>query len=367
MQEQRIAFIVSQELDLICMQSLIEHLLAHPAHKAEIYFITHVEDDKGALAAIDSIQKHGWSCRPLREMTTAENYFDYIFVSNPYLSDNVYRFLLGKQSKIVYIPYGYALSREDYSCQLHYNNTIHRLAWRIYALGDFFKDMYTRHCVTKGRNVKVIKTTPKFDNALRLSRIRPLEAKARIFLWNIHFNITPKTHGNGMDCTWSAYARYYAAVYKFFQSTPGTWLIIRPHHNLRANLEEPDHFLSGFTRLKNVTLEKSWETDYEKSFTMADALITDLSSMFYDFFVTGKPIVSLTYEKSCQMDLFSENLYRQYSYMLSEPRQLAETLEDLVAGKNRLKEKRIDALQKDKIFITSRPAYEIIAEDLGFL
>lgn len=353
-----VAFILSRMLDLTCLQSLIDECKKNEKITTEIYLLK--DDPQGTVDPFveKKLQESGlaYSIAP---STIPE---EIVFLANPYLGEHFYWLLAGLKKKMVYIPYANSVSAEEYSKKVQYNMAIHNLAWRIYILDDFYTNMYKANCDNfLSESIRVIHTTPKFDQVMR----NPLQEPQKIqsFLWNIHFDAIPDKYHKSR--TWSAFFVYNKAIYNFFKKHSNIHLILRPHFNIYIkNIAEMLHELEKFQELPNAVTENSAMFGYGESLDKADAFITDISSMIIDMATTGKPIIMLTYEKSALCHEFAEKVFSSSVYKISNASEFDDVATNLIVGHDPQFAQRHRALQNDELFVLSRPACEIIMEDI---
>lgn len=355
-----VAFIVTRMLDLTCLQSVIEEFSSHAEVAVTIYLV-----EQQLNGTVDSFVKKKLQESGLKyTVGLASIPEEIVFFANPYLSAELYLALHTCGKKMVYIPYGSSISKEEYSKALQHNLIIHNLAWRIYALDDFYVNVYKENCSNfSSESIKVIHTTPKFDQILRM----PLQKhhKTRSFLWNVHFDVTPNKHNKGRSTTWSAFFSYYKSLYEFFSTHKESNLIIRPHHCIyERNNVELLHELQKFETLPNAVIENAVMFGYGESLDKAHAFITDISSMIIDMAVTGKPIIMLTYENSSLCNEYADKIFSSFVYTVASAAEFENVATGLTLGHDPLFEQRQDTLHREEFFTLSRRASEIIVEDI---
>lgn len=188
---------------------------------------------------------------------------------------------------IAYVPYGTNVGGGNETESYAYDLPVHRLATRIYARSETQRDMFAEFCLTGSGDVRVL-GVPKFDRCRNL----PSQPQAvPTVLWNPHFSVEPGG--------WSTFAFYLDALLSYVQARPDIHLIARPHFRIMRDaeivggeyLELVNRLREAATRLPNVELDQS--ADYLASFSRADAMISDLSSLASEFLTTGKPLLYL--------------------------------------------------------------------------
>lgn len=190
--------------------------------------------------------------------------------------------------RIAYVPYGTNVGGGKDTESYAYNLPVHQLASRIYARSHKQKDMFRDFCASGDSHVQVL-GVPKFD------RMRDLPPKPTtgpvVILWNPHFSIE--------DGGWSTYMSYVDNFLAYAGEHPDVTLIVRPHFRLLRDAplvggalsEKVEHLMAAPARLANIEIDT--KPDHLESFRRADVMVSDLSSLFPEFLVTGKPILYL--------------------------------------------------------------------------
>jgi hypothetical protein len=186
--------------------------------------------------------------------------------------------------RIVYIPYGMTISAASYSETQQHDLWIHNRAWRIVAGSDYHKGLFEKFCSRGGLHVVAL-GNPKWD---LLSEARPVPGKRR-FLWNIHYSLNL---GDGKKwSTWNDYGRQILSV---FRELPDIVLVVRPHPGFFRKLQErglAQEVRELIAATPNAVLDET--PSPVRAITSCAAMLTDGSSMIYDFAVTGKPLLYL--------------------------------------------------------------------------
>ena len=140
--------------------------------------------------------------------------------------------------------------------------------------------------------------------------------------------------------------------------------VFRPHPQAFINWEatgelskeNAEKYKAEYEALENAKIDFSGE--YFSTFFSSDCLVTDISSIVSDYFVTGKPII-YCHKKDCFND-FSRKLSSGF-YWVKNWDELSKTLSMLEKGEDPLKEKR-EQLLKEEYAITSETAGHKIKE-----
>lgn len=285
---------------------------------------------------------------------------DVVFVSNPYLGNIIYDFI-SQKSRIAYVPYGTSICDEPFMLEMQYGRRVHQKAWKIYIINEHYRKFYREYA--GNANAVNIRTIPKFDH------IRKRESERRndvefVFLWNIHFSILSKPSENYFE-TWSAFFAYYQVIYEILMKNDNIRVVARPHPLImNGDGDILMRALSLFRDMDRFHVEISDKADYSGWVSAADGYVTDLSSMFFDLAVTGKPIITLFYRYSRKLNAFADRIFRQMGYVANSGDELAAIMGGLAKGDDPMRKRRLAILRNNNLFDLSRPACEIIAEDI---
>lgn len=197
--------------------------------------------------------------------------------------------------RTAYLPYSPNAAAGHHMEELSYNLGIHQVAWRIYAFSETQRSLFGDHCRTGSAHVRVL-GTPRFDRVGRTRTAVPAEWESalsgrRVFLWNPHFNF-------GKD-GWSTFLDYLEVLAGYVAKRRDVCLLIRPHFRLLRDLASMGQegagileFLMGLSgEHDNIIIDTL--PDYLPSFEASEALISDLSSLVTEYFLTGKPLLYL--------------------------------------------------------------------------
>ena len=91
----------------------------------------------------------------------------------------------------------------------------------------------------------------------------------------------------------------------------------------------------------NMNLDKS--EAYQDTFLTSDILVSDISSMMFEYFVTGKPIVYT--HRIDDFNEFGRKLSEGF-YWVKNSKELKQTLEMLISGNDPLRGKRKDLMKE---------------------
>lgn len=248
------------------------------------------------------VAEHGYETRDGEWLREHLGDIDIVMLDNPY--DNFRpeglrtTDLANAGIRLAYVPYGNNVGAGELILQWQYDLPLHQCAWRVFARSLRQVDMYGRHCAVGNYHVHAA-GLPKLDRSLQSapSEVHPLREQAGdrpVFLWNPHFTV-------GVDARqrWSTFDLYCEALLEYFAAHPEAVLLVRPHFRLFQTLQQMGGRFAGLeTRLKDAVVahENIWlddAADYVTSFQVADAMLSDASSLITEFMPTGKPILYL--------------------------------------------------------------------------
>lgn len=356
-----VAFVISRMLDYVCLESCIQLFSKISMFDVKVYTYNG-RNSAITETIIKSLDKIEYFFGELSLEEIAQTPPDVCILANPYFEDSFYKNISSKGIRIAYVPYGLSISGEDYTEELQYHLPVHKIAWKIYASSDFYAKKYCKGNSAYDSRIINIRTSPKFDHALKIQYKK--NAKTT-FLWNIHYRIFPTQQ---RPFSFSAFTAYYNDIIEFANKYSDTINVcIRPHPGI-FKVDDANYFLQylrAFEGCENISIELGSEAGYDKAFARSDVLITDLSSMMWDYLVTGKPIISLYYPLSAKLNDFAASAFEKYTYQAFTAGDLAQYMTDLSHGVDVLKQERETMLAEGKIFDISIPAAAILAKDMA--
>lgn len=155
------------------------------------------------------------------------------------------------------------------------------------------------------------------------------------------------------DPTWggSSFLKYRELFLQIADDHPEIDILVRPHplmfdHFISIGVmtpEEVDAYHEACEERNNIRLDA--EKEYHATFWNSSVLICDYSSVIIEYFVTGKPIIYLTYNKDIvYTDQMNEML--SCSYIVHSGKELREVLENLALGIDPLAPKRREICER---------------------
>lgn len=274
---------------------------------------------------------------------------DYVFFQTPYslfprpwTIDTISMF-----SRICYLSYGTCLFSGDVEKTVHHIS-LYRYTYFCFmenrVTEKFFKDNFSKEKWFSNKKV-VLTGHPKLDSLIGDNEIygkarkQEIKEDLKYILW------TPRWRTNEGTCHFFDYKNYFI---DFCNNHSEINFVFRPHPLCLQNflktgelsIDELDKMESIYDKKFNMSIDR--EGDYVDTFLSSDILISDVSSMLLEYFVTGKPIIY-----SNRVDVFND-LGKQLSegmYWVNNINELDTTLKMLLSGNDPLKSKRKKIIQ----------------------
>lgn len=298
---------------------------------------------------------------------------DYLFFQVPYNSlrpPQYHSNVVSSYTSLCYVPYAYPLL----------GNTIEE---EVYPR-SFFQDLY---CVfahsQKGKewllkyfndveffdknSVEVV-GSPRFDHLDRykntesnLWKYKGNNRKFRI-IWTPYFSIR-----EGL----SNFFEYTDLFFKYARSNEDVEIMLRPHPLMwsefvstkEMSLEEVEQFKERWTSMHNMSIDESY--DYYDKFFSSDVIVSDISSIFGPYFLTGNPLVYC--RKNDSFNEEGKNLAKGF-YVTCSWKEVESTLNMLKNGEDPLMEKRKKIIENN-FYLPERGAgfkiKEFLKQDLN--
>ena len=139
----------------------------------------------------------------------------------------------------------------------------------------------------------------------------------------------------------STFLQYRDFFLKFADMHTEMDILVRPHPLMFQNFidtglmtdKEVEAFESACVERPNIRLDK--EKEYLATFWRSSILICDYSSMIIEYYITGKPIIYLTYDEHIEYTRQMDDMLRG-CYLVHDETELCRTVEMLLAGKDPL-------------------------------
>lgn len=274
---------------------------------------------------------------------------DYVFFQSPYhLFPPMWSVeRLSTIARVCHIPYGITIFRGKIYDVVHPAKF-----FRFISL--FFKEnslsikLFTDRFMAQGwfdHNKVILSGYPKLDYLNESHEIchniwrHGTNKDIKRILW------TPRWTTSEGACHFFNYKDFFSS---FCKDHPNVEFVFRPHPLCLQNFlktgeltrNDLEHLKAEYENSFNMTLDETG--DYRDTFLTSDILITDISSLMTEYYVTGKPIIYT----HC-VDMFND-LGRQLSegfYWVKSSIDLERTLEMLISGNDPLKKKRTKILK----------------------
>lgn len=224
---------------------------------------------------------------------------DFVFTAHPHA---LQPFVIDEdRCKIVYVPYGMTISGAFHARNQQHNLWVHNRAWRIIAGSEFHKMMFEKFCDRGGSHVVAL-GNPKWDS----TDCAPTPSQKPRFLWNIHYC--------GEDgIKYSTWDELGFQILSIFRALPEVTLVVRPHPAFFRHLHRKGRASAArqaIMQVPNVVLDDS--PTPSAAMKSCTAMLSDGSSMIYDFAVTGKPILYLRSADCERLHEHAFGLVRRY-------------------------------------------------------
>lgn len=274
---------------------------------------------------------------------------DYVFFQTPYpvFPESWSVKQISMIAKICYIPYATCLFAGEVEEGLH-PISFFNFTSIFFKESSFCKEIFVK--IFKNRdwfNEKkvILSGLPKLDYLIDHNELigrvwkRGLQKNIKRILW------TPRWRTSEGTCHFFDYKDYFV---NYSQKHKDIDIVLRPHPLCLQNfLKTNELSASDLERMENeydnslnMAIDKTGE--YIDTFLTSDVLVSDISSMLLEYFVTGKPIIY-----THRVDVFND-FGRQLSkgfYWVKNSAELKETLEMLIAGNDPLREKREELIK----------------------
>lgn len=289
---------------------------------------------------------------------------DYVFYQQPYnaLKYSSYRSnVVSKYAKILYVHYaanfiGGEIFSATYPLDFMKNVSM------LFSADKFDKNMIDNYFIENNITAKTFLTGfPRYDN---LSQYQNIDSNN----WNYNKdrNIkrviwTPRWCTDEGNCHFFDYKN---KLLDYVENNKDIDFIFRPHPqaflewNATGELpeKEANAYKKRYDKLSNAKIDS--QKEYLTTFYSSDIMITDISSIVAEYFLTGKPII-YCHRKDCFND-FSRKISEGF-YWVRNWEELQKTIEMLKSGNDPLKEKRQEII-KNEFFIPHQGAGYVIKE-----
>lgn len=281
----------------VCILAVPDHLDMQNPDKVFDYF-----SNIGYHNVIDARCKDGWF--NMKDLNP-----NYVFFPRPYdqyLPKQYRSYEVAEYAKTCYIPYGSLLTKTvEGSC---FNKLFLRNIYMFFADSNYYKEKNIKR-MKYSHEKKVRKSFsigyPSFEDYVRIT---PNREKDNItILW------TPRWSDSG-EVGGSNFIPFMNPIVEFVDQTINCNLIFRPHPLLFKNFvdtgkvseESMNEYINKYETKKRMKIDK--EAEYVETFKEADVMLTDITSLIPEFFLTKKPIIYC--ESGAILNEFMKNLLR---------------------------------------------------------
>lgn len=218
------------------------------------------------------------------------------FTSQPYEGCTPKEFwpeYIAKHTRLVYLNYGMLGAVFEDTAQSLCQLPVFRYAWKVIGASERYNQYYRKHAVNGGGNM-LVTGLPKFDPVIRLKKegtAIPEEWRAavkdkKVILWNTWYD--------PMRCSLA----YFDRVADWFRGHSDCVLIWRMHPMTKTvtKLYYPKEYYEQLRRhiaeaeaAPNIILDQN--VSYSAAFACSDGMISDYSSMMFQYLLTDKPVL----------------------------------------------------------------------------
>lgn len=305
--------------------------------------------ENNIATAVNALEPGGWKC--LRELHP-----DYVFYQRPYEEylPEIYRAKeVCAYAKTCYVPYAYFLTTSG-EMRLDYGRGFARNIYMNFVTSkDAERKVRDKFRITHKLGVKKVKylgapileeifKTKQNHNEISVWKNWGCKQEQFKILWTPRWTMDEKIGG-------SHYFDYDDNFLKLLKENEDMFLAFRPHPLAFANYireglmseSEIENLEQMYNKSHNMVIDH--RAGYMDTFWASDLLVTDISSMAVEYFVTGKPIIM------CDTKLSLSPLFEDLiscMYWAKNWSEVENIILNLKQGNDVLKSKREEAVQK---------------------
>ncbi len=278
---------------------------------------------------------------------------DYVFYQRPYDNylPNIYRsYNTIKYTKTCYVPYGWimttnlqetCLNREFFrNLYLYYAENM-----EIYSIvnkrAPFSNALNLRRTLSLGS--PSLESVYKLKNSESISWCRDRKSDKLRIIW------TPRWTTDAHLCA-SNFFEYKDKFIEFARKNKDTFILFRPHplafeNYLKLGLmnqDEIDEYKNNVNQLENASMDS--QKDYLTTFWDSDILVTDISAIIVEYFLTGKPIIYCD-NGTAPLDKFTTEMAKGF-YWAKSWNEIQTIIMELENGEDRLYYKRQELIKE---------------------
>lgn len=277
---------------------------------------------------------------------------DYLFYQQPYDNylPNAYRStVVYRYAKICHTPYGFALIKELLDCMVR---DFCRCVYRTYSVSELEKDFNIRRFPLSHR--LGLRNTIYFSPLVFANFFQEQDSQSPSWefsknsfraIWTPRWTTDEKLGG-------SNFFRYKDVLLSYADSHPDADILMRPHPMAFDNFvrtgqmtpEQVQDYIANCNGRRNTALDRA--KNYDATFWQSSVLVSDVSAVIVEYFVTGKPIIFCPTEKRGSTYLSNFEKICSSCYIATNQQELTDYLDQLRQGNDPLANKRQQVIRE---------------------
>lgn len=248
-------------------------------------------------------------------------------------------------ARVCYVPYyGILLYKGEVEATTHPRDFFRNVSMTFVAHEDEKNDVLSRFSDILDESKVLVSGSPMIDHLMGFQGISgdawnlKSDPKITRILW------TPRWRTEEGNCHFFDYKDYFINLAR---NNGDVDFLLRPHPLCFKHFSTTGEFseseqtemVSEYDSCTNAGIDQS--DDYQDLFLSSDVLVSDMSSMIAEYFVTGKPVVYT--HRSNSFNTFGERLSRGF-YWVRNQQELDQILLDLRNGNDPLRELRSEII-----------------------
>lgn len=267
-----------------------------------------------------------------------------VYLPRPYWSNVVYKY-----AKICHTPYGFALIKELLGCMAR---DFCRCVYRTYSVSELERDFNTRRFPISHR--LGLRKTVYYSPLVFADFFRQREVESPSWgfsqnsfraIWTPRWTTDEKLGG-------SNFFRYKDVLLSYADAHPDADILMRPHPMAFDNFvrtgqmtqEQVQDYIANCDKRRNTALDTA--KNYDATFWQSSVLISDVSAVVVEYFVTGKPIIFCPTEKRGSTYLSNFEAICSSCYVAKDQQELTAYLDQLRQGNDPLASKRQQVIRE---------------------
>lgn len=364
----RVLFVIS-EVSMWKTENLYLKMLSHPRLYPQLLAVGDCIKADAYKEVLEHCKSKSYPCDILKDGETIQSKYapDIIFYQqayNRYIDDSLF-FKSNRQSLFCFVNYCFRNTLNEKTVNLPLLN----IAWKVFSENDTCTKEVSRFMRNHGKNIyntglpiMDIYTQPKEQFPDRW--IQDGLMRKRI-IYAPHHSILPEdilAWGSILD-----YGDFILDLAKKYSSK--TQWIFKPHPFLEAKLRKvwgDERTDAYYTTWRTMSNSQMVDGEYIDIFKHSDAMIHDCGSFMIEYLYTHNPVMYLytsRQQKDVDINQMSQNA-RNLHYPARTNADIELFLQNVISGKDELKDKRLDYYNKDLKPIGSSACENIIYEIL---